>query len=81
MSSSLELRKIQTKQVPYINKELSKTIYKKGYYIQKYRIQNACKNWRKKKQQQRNYVTKLKVKSTNQYFIAIFIGGPKSKDC
>jgi hypothetical protein len=48
--------------------------------VEKYVNVEACnKNWEAYRRQ-RNYVTKLKSKSINTYFIERCAGGPKSKD-
>lgn len=67
------------KPVPFMNKNLKTTIYKKRLSFNKY---NRCKNkqnWeicRKQKFDEQN-----KKQSIRNYFIERFVGGPKSKYC
>lgn len=72
-------RKILPKQVPYMNSELKRAIYRKKMLYNKFQKYNNSKNWEAYRRQ-RNYVTKLKSKSINTYFIERCAGGPKSKD-
>jgi hypothetical protein len=48
-------------------------------FYNKFQKYNNSKNWEAYRRQ-RNYVTKLKSKSINTYFIERCAGGPKSKD-
>ena len=72
-------RKILPKQVPYMNSELKRAIYRKKMLYNKFQKYNKSKNWEAYRRQ-RNYVTKLKSKSINTYVIERCAGGPKSKD-
>lgn len=72
-------RKILPKQVPYMNSELKRAIYRKKMLYNKFQKYNNSRNWEAYRRQ-RNYVTKLKSKSINTYFIERRTGGPKSKD-
>lgn len=72
-------RKILAQQVPYMNKDLKRAIYRKRMLYNKYQRIRTDKNWDLYRQQ-RNYVTKLKKKSMNTYFIERCAGGPKSSD-
>ena len=72
-------RKILPKQVPYMNSELKWAIYRKKMLYNKFQKYNNSKNWEAYRRQ-RNYITKLKSKSINTYFIERCAGGPKSKD-
>ncbi|XP_071127695.1 uncharacterized protein [Mytilus edulis] len=72
-------RKILSKQIPYMNKQLKSAIYKKKMLYNKFQKMNNSKTWDAYKTQ-RNFVTKLKKQSINRYFIERCTGGPKSKD-
>ncbi|XP_062612802.1 uncharacterized protein LOC134274545, partial [Saccostrea cucullata] len=75
----MKMRKIRPNQVPCMNKELRKAIYNKKMLHNKYQTCRSSKNWEAYRVQ-RNYVTKLKNKSVNNYFLERCTGGPKSKD-
>ena len=55
------------------------SIYKKKMVYNKFQKFSSSKNWELYRRQH-NYVTKIKNKSINQYFIERCAGGPKSKD-
>lgn len=74
-----KLKPIKPKQVPYMNKALRSAVYKKRMYYNKFQNVNLRKNWEAYRKQ-RNYVTKLKKQSINNYFIERCTGGSKSKD-
>lgn len=74
-----KLKPIKPKQVPYMNKALRSAVYKKRMYYNKFQNVNLRKNWEAYRKQ-RNYVTKLKKQSINNYFIERYTGGSKSKD-
>ena len=57
-----------------MNGELKSAIYRKKMSYNKFQKINSCKNW-EKYMRQRNYVTKLKSKSINQYFMERCAGG------
>jgi hypothetical protein len=62
-----------------MNSELKRAIYRKKMLHNKFQKYNNSKNWEAYRRQ-RNYVTKLKSKSINIYYIERCDGGPKSKD-
>ena len=70
--------KCMPKPVPYMNKSLKQDVYKKKMLFNKFHKHKTPKNWDNFRRQ-RNLVTKLKRKSTNQYFIEICLGS-KTKD-
>ena len=72
-------RKIAGKQVPYFNRTLRKAVYRKKMLFNKFQKLGNSKTWEEYRKQ-RNYVTKLKKKSINDYFIERCTGGPKSSD-
>ena len=63
-----KLKPIKPKQVPYMNKALRSAVYKKRMYYNKFQNVNPRKNWEAYRKQ-RNYVTKLKKQSINNYCI------------
>ena len=75
----LKKKKCQSKEVPYMNNVLKQAIYKKRMLLHRYQKCRTSKNWEKFRLQ-RNYVTKVKRKSINQYFIERCLGGCKTKD-
>lgn len=65
--------------LPYMNKNLKKEIYKKKMYYHKYLKCKTSKNWENYRKT-RNNVSNLKRKSLNKYFEERCVGGCKSTD-
>jgi hypothetical protein len=70
--------KILPQQTPYMNKQLKSAVYKKRMLYNRFQKINSKKNWEAYRTQ-RNLVTKLKKRSTNNYFVERCTGGPKAK--
>ncbi|KAJ8307587.1 hypothetical protein KUTeg_014863, partial [Tegillarca granosa] len=72
--------RFQRKQpVPYMNADLRKAIYNKQKLRNKFEKSKTNYNWEMFRKQ-RNFVTKLKRKSIQMYFLERCAGGQKSKD-
>ena len=70
-------QRYQRKKLPCMNRELRKAIYTKHMLYSKYVKNRSSKTWEKYRVQ-RNYVEKLKCKSTSKYFIERCTGGHKA---
>ena len=66
-------------QLPYMNRELRKTIYNKNMYYSKFLKDKSSKNWEQYRLR-RNLVNKLKRKSENNYFQERCTGGCKQTE-
>lgn len=75
----LKKRNDVRKPVPFMNKDLRKSIYKKRMLHNVYKKHRDFKSWEKYRIQ-RNLVNKIKKQSVKNYFMERCVGGPKSKD-
>ena len=74
-----KFKKCIPKPVPYMNKSLKQAVIKHKCYSINFRdikLQKIGENFRR----QRNFVTKLKRKYANEYFLGRCVGCSKTKD-